>query len=120
MSGSANSNAASATRMRQPPENSDAGRCWASWGKPKSGEDGGGAGGRGMGVNIGEPGLDFGNPMRVGRGFGFRQQTAALAVGGQHDFNQRLRPGRRLLRQATDAFARANGDAALLGGEYRR
>ena len=33
-SGSANSTAASATRMRQPPENSEQGRCWSAMAKP--------------------------------------------------------------------------------------
>ncbi|MNS68583.1 hypothetical protein D3C72_1018670 [compost metagenome] len=35
MSGSANRAAARATRIRQPPENSDMGRCWSSWLKPR-------------------------------------------------------------------------------------
>ena len=44
--------------------------------------------------------------------------AAALEIGRQHDLDQRLRPGRRFLRQPADAFARADGDAAVFGGEF--
>ena len=116
-SGAANSVAASATRMRQPPENSDTGRAWSAAEKPRPAEDRGRAGRRGVRVDIDQPGLDFGDPVRVVRGIGFAQQRVALEVGLEHDFDQALRAVGRFLGKAAHAPARRDGDAAAFGGE---
>ena len=68
-----------------------------------------------MCADIGEPGLDFRNAMRVMRGFGFDQQRGALAMRLQHDLEQAVWPVRGFLRQAPDAPARRNVDVTLLG-----
>ena len=46
------------------------------------------------------------------RGFGFVEQRVALEIGLQHDVDQAFRAVRRFLRQAADAPARRQGDAA--------
>ena len=58
---------------------------------------------RRMGVDIGEPHLDLGDPVRIGRRLGFRQQGGALLVGGEHDLDQRLLGAGRFLRHLADA-----------------
>ncbi len=68
-----------------------------------------------MRADIDEPGLDFGNAVRILRGLGFRQQRIALAMRPQHDVEQAFGPVRRFLRQPSDAPARWNLDIALLG-----
>ena len=73
-SGSANSIAASATRMRQPPENSEQGRCCSS-SKP-SRRGCGRARRRRMRADVGEPRVDLGDAVRVVRGLGFGEQRA--------------------------------------------
>ena len=61
-----------------------------------------------MGVDVDQPGLDFGDPVRIVRGFGFLQQRIALEVGLQHDLDQAFRPVRGFLRETADAPARRN------------
>jgi hypothetical protein len=68
-------------------------------------------------ADIGEPGLNLRNAMRVMRGFRFGQQVRALAMRLQHDLEQALRSVWRFLRQASDAPARRDFDVALLGGD---
>lgn len=58
-----------------------------------------------MGIDIDEPGLDFGDPVRIVGAFGLAEQRVALQIRLQHDIDQALRAIRRLLRQATDAPA---------------
>ncbi|MND99293.1 hypothetical protein D3C80_916760 [compost metagenome] len=64
-----------------------------------------------MGVDIDEPHLDFGDPVRIGRGFGLCQKRAALLVGGKHDGNQRI--------FRTRCFLRDLADARLFGDRHR-
>ena len=70
-----------------------------------------------MGVDIDEPGLDLRDPVRIVRGLGFAQQRIALEIGLEHDLDQAFRPVGRFLREAADAPARRQGDAAGFGGE---
>ena len=72
----------------------------------QAGEDFGRARRRRMRADIGEPGLDFGDAVRVVRGLRLAEQPCALGVGGEHDVEQRVRAVRRLLGQAADARAR--------------
>ena len=88
--------------------------------KAEAGQDRGRARRRGMGVDVGEPGLDFGDPVRIVRGLGFAQQRVALEVGLQHDVDQAFGAVGRLLRQAADAPARRNRDAAGSRSAARR
>ena len=67
-----------------------------------------------MGVDVDEPGLDFGDPVRIVGGVGFPQQGIALEVGLEHDFDQVFRPVRGFLRKAADAPARRDRDGAGL------
>ena len=52
--------------MRQPPEKSEHGRCCAACVEAEAGEDRGGARGRRMRADVGEPRLDLGDAMRIG------------------------------------------------------
>ena len=101
--------------MRQPPENSEQGRCWSAVEKPRPDENRRGARRRRMRADVGEPGLDLGDAVRVVRGLGFREQRVALAIGPEHDLEQAFRPVRRFLRQPADAPARRHFDVAVLG-----
>src|SRR6185437_1245800 len=67
-----------------------------------------------MGADIGEPGLDLGDAMRVVRGFGLRQELAAFDMRLEHDFEQAFGAVRRFLRKPPDAPARRQFDAAVL------
>jgi hypothetical protein len=66
-------------------------------------------------AHIGEPGLDFGNAMRVLSGFRLFQELRALAVGLEHHLEQTLRAVRRFLRQTPDTPARRQFHAAVFG-----
>ena len=68
-----------------------------------------------MPVDVDQPGLDFGDPVRIVSGFGFTEQRVALQIGLQHDIDEAFRPIGRFLRQAADAPARRQGDAAGFG-----
>ncbi len=68
-----------------------------------------------MGVDVDQPGLDFGDPVRIARGVGFAQQRVALEVGLQHDLDQAFRPVRGFLRETADAPARRDRDGSAFG-----
>ena len=70
-----------------------------------------------MRAAIGEPRADLGDAVRIGRGLRLRHQGHALGIGGEHDFDQRLRAARRFLRDAADAPAPRQADIAALGAE---
>ena len=61
---------------------------------------------RGVGVDVDQPHLDLGDPVRILGGFGFIEQRVALQIGFQHDIDEAFRPIGRFLRQAADAPAR--------------
>ena len=92
-----------------------AGALLVGGGEAEAGEDRCRARGRRVRADIGEPGLDLGDAMRIVRGLGFGQQRGALAMRLQHDLDQAFRPVRRFLRQPADAPARRKLDVALLG-----
>ena len=101
--------------MRQPPENSPQGRCLLGMGEAQAGEDFGGARGRRMRADVGEPGLDLGDAMRIALGLGLGEQPRALGVGREHDIEEAFGAVRRLLRQPADAAARRERNLAVLG-----
>ena len=68
-----------------------------------------------MRVDIDEPGLDFGDPVRIVGSIGFAQQRVALEIGLEHDVDQAFRAVGRFLREAADAPARRDRDAAAFG-----
>ena len=106
--------------MRQPPENSESGRCCASCVEAEAVQDRGGARRRGMRVDIGEAGLDLGDVMGVVRGLGALEQVGALDVGGEHEVDEPGRAARRLLLDAAEPRARRQGDSPQLGARSRR
>ena len=75
-------------------------------GKTKPGQDRAGAGFGGMAVDIGQPGLDFGNAIGFGRGLGLSQKRRSLGIGGHDHVDQAVIPTRRFLgdRAHTRAF----------------
>ena len=81
-------------------------------GEAEAAEDGGGARRRGMGIDIDETGLDFGDPVRIGGGIGFLEQRGALEVGLEHHRDQARRAVRGFLGEAADGPARRDRDAA--------
>jgi hypothetical protein len=86
----------------------------------EAGKDGGGPRLGRMGVDVGQPGLDLGDAVRVGGGLRLLHQQEALAVGGKHDVDQRLLGAGSFLRDLADAGALRHRDAAGLGGEIAR
>ena len=99
--------------MRQPPENSSTGRCWAASSKPRPGEDGGGAGGRRVGADGAQAFVDLVEAMGL-RGIGLRQEGEALGVALQHGVEQGVVAGGRLLRDGGDAGAGGEADVAAV------
>ena len=89
MSGCANSAAASATRIRQPPENSAIGRVRSAVEKPRPAQNFAGAGGRAIGVDLDQPAIDVAHALPVRRVSSSQIQRLALDVGRQHGVQQR-------------------------------
>jgi hypothetical protein len=71
-----------------------------------------------MSVDIDEPRLDLGDPVRVVGEFGFAQQRIALKIGLEYDLDQALRSIRRFLRETADAPARRDRDGAALDRQF--
>ena len=106
--------------MRQPPENSEQGRCCAASENPKPERIAAARDGRRIGVDIDEPRLDFGDPMRIVLGLGLLEKMRALGIGLEHHLDQRLGSARGFLRQAPDGVARRPRDVAGLRRRVRR
>ena len=88
-SGSANSAAASATRMRQPPENSAIGAVEIGVGKAQAGQDFGGARRGAVGVDLDQPRVDVGEPLGLG-GFQFGVSAPRARVSAARIVSSRL------------------------------
>ena len=86
----------------------------------KPGQDARRAGGRGMGVDVRKPRVNFGDPVRVFRRLGLGTQRGKLGMRGQHRFKQRLRPARRLLRHMRDGRVFGKVDRAVVGVDLAR
>ena len=56
--------------------------------KTQSGQNGGGAGFGGMGIDIRQSGMDFGNAHGVGGCFGLGPKAVIFDIGGQHRIQQ--------------------------------
>ena len=69
----------------------------------EAGEDLGGARGRRMRVDVGEPLVDVGDAVRVLGVLGLCKQARALGVGGEHPVDEAVLAARRLLRDVADA-----------------
>ena len=91
MSGSENSTAASATRIRQPPEIFGQRPVLRRLVEAEAVEDPRGARRRGMGVDVDEPRLDLCDALGIGRVFGLCEQRRALGVGGEDEVDQGVR-----------------------------
>ena len=114
MSGSENSTAASATRIRQPPENSPSDRCLRGFVEAEPLEDPGRPRRGVMRLDIDKARVDLGDALRIARGFRFGHQRVALDVGGEHEVDQAFRAGRRFLFDAADACALGDTIVAAL------
>ena len=79
-----------------------------------------GARGRLIGVDVDEPRDDLGDAVRIGRGLLLLHQPRALEVGCENDVDERLRAGRRLLRDAAKAQALRHLDLAIVRVEVAR
>ena len=73
-----------------------------------------------MRVDVGQPHVDFGDAVRIGRRLFLFQQRRALDVGLEHDLDQRLLGARRFLRHLADARVLRQADRAGLGRRDRR
>ena len=74
----------------------------------------------GVGVDVDQPGLDFGDPVRIDRGLGLVQQRVALEIGLEHDIDEAFRAVGGFLREAADPPARRNCDTAGFGRQSPR
>jgi hypothetical protein len=70
-----------------------------------------------MGVDIGQPHVDVGDAVRIGRRRFLIEQCGAFEVGLEHDLDQRLLGAGSLLRHLADARVLRQADRAGLGGE---
>ena len=97
-----------------------AGPLLVGGGEAEPGEDRGRAGRGRMRADVGEPGLDLGDAMRVVRCFRFRQKRRALAMRLQHDLDQAApgRPG--LPAPAVRCASAAGSRRGLARPRYRR
>src|SRR5262245_20768744 len=73
-----------------------------------------------MRADVGKPGLDLSDAMRISRGLGFGQERATLAVGFEHDLDQAFGTVRRFLGEAADAGPRRQRDLAMLDRDVAR
>ena len=80
--------------------------------KPQTLEDRGGAGFGGIGVDIGQTGMDVGDAMRIICGFGFGHQFGAFHIGGQNGVQQGHLVAGHFLTDAANARAGGQGDGA--------
>ncbi len=71
-----------------------------------------------MGVDIDEPRLDIGDPVRIVGGVGLPQQRIALEVRLEHHFDQAFRPVRGLLGEAADPPARRDRDGTAFDRQF--
>ena len=69
---------------------------------------------RGMGVDVDETGVDFGDALRVARGFRFGHQRRALRIGRKHEVDEALRSAGRFLLDAAEPRALGDDDCAAL------
>ena len=81
------------------------------------GQDGGGARLSRMGVDVGEPRVNLGDPVGVGRTPFFLEKGGAFGIRLQHDLDQRLVRARRFLGHLADPRALGHRDGARLGRE---
>ena len=81
-------------------------------GKAEPGQDRGGARRRRMGADVGEPRLDLGDAVRVGRGLRLGEQRGCAAIGGEHHLKQGFRAVGCFLRQPADGGTRRPREAA--------
>ena len=79
----------------------------------EAGEDGAGPRRGCVGADIGEAGMDFGDPMGVLGGERFMEQGGALRIGGEHGLQQADLPGRRFLGDGGDARPRRQADGVV-------
>ena len=74
----------------------------------------------GMGVDVDEARVDFGDPVRIGGGLRLRHERRALAVGIKHEVDQGAGATGRLLLDASEAGVAGQLDGAALGPEFAR
>ena len=101
--------------MRQPPENSAAGPQLVFGGKTQTGQNFGGAGRRGVGVDRVQPVIDLAQPVAVGFMFGFGQKLQPFRIGLQHGVEQAGIGAGRFLRHRAHAPGRGPADLAVIG-----
>jgi hypothetical protein len=73
-----------------------------------------------MGADVGKPGLDLGDAMRIGCRLGLGQQRVALRIGLEHDLDQAFGTIRRFLREPPDAGARGQRELAVIDRHIAR
>ena len=82
----------------------------------ETGEDRRRPGRGGMGLDVGKPGMDLGDTIRIGRGPGFGGQRGQLGIRSQHGVEQALGPAGRLLRDGSDAGPAEHRHLAVIRG----
>ena len=93
------------------------GRVWACLVEAQAVQDRARPRRRGMGADVGEPGLDLGDRGAVLDPLGRFQQARALAIGGEHRLARARRAARRLLGDPADARAARQAQRARVRPE---
>ncbi len=79
-----------------------AGRLLALFGKSEAGQNARRPRRRGMGILVGKPDLDLGDPVGIARRLGLGEKRSPLGIARQHGIEQAFGPARRLLGDGTD------------------
>ena len=87
-------------------------------GKTETVEDCGGAGRRGMRLDIHQPGLDVGDAGWIVRRVRFAQQRFTFEIGLQHHLDEAFRTVGGLLGETADAPAWGQGDGSGFGRQF--
>ena len=86
--------------------------------KTQSRQNGGGARGRGIGIDRFQPRVDFAQPVRVSAAFAFGQEVRPLGIGGQDCVQKAGRPGRGFLRHRAEPGLGRQGDIAAVATDF--
>ncbi len=86
--------------------------------KAEAGEDGRGARRRGVGINVGQAGLDLGYAMGICCGFGFCEKVSPFGISRKNRLDQGVVGARGLLGDGADSGVSGRCNAAGFGAQF--